>query len=88
MAPLPNSRRKRIAMIIGLVVLLGLCIAAFFVPYVLKRYIENNSEAWIDRRITIGSIVLNPFTGTYAVHDLVCYEPRSEGSSSPSANWV
>ncbi len=78
MASPPRPRLKRIALIIGLMLLLGLCIAAFFVPYLLKRHIENNSEVWIDRRVTIGSIVLNPFTGVYAVHDLVCHEPGSE----------
>lgn len=26
----------------------------------------------------LGSIILNPFTGTYAVNEQVCYEPRSE----------
>lgn len=77
MAPFLNSRRKRIALTLLAIMLLGLVVAAFFAPYLLKRYIEKNSEAWIDRKITIGSIVLNPFTGTYAVHDLVCYEPRS-----------
>ncbi|MEX1132593.1 MAG: DUF748 domain-containing protein [Flavobacteriales bacterium] len=78
MALFLNPRRKRIALTFLVIILLGLAIAAFLAPYLLKRYIEKNSEAWIDRRISIGSIVLNPFTGTYAVHDLVCYEPRSE----------
>lgn len=69
---------KRGAIIAGIVLVLGLVISAFFLPYLLKRYIERNSEAWIDRKVSIGSIVLNPFTGVYAVHDLVCHEPRSE----------
>ena len=73
-----SKRWKNIARAAAAVLLLALAISAFFFPYLLKRYIERNSEAWIDRRITIGSIVLNPFTGTYAVNDLVCYEPRSE----------
>lgn len=75
MATPPRSRFQRIALIVFSLLVLGLGIVAFFVPYLLERYIENNSEAWIGRRIEIGYIILNPFTGTYAVHDLVCHEP-------------
>jgi hypothetical protein len=74
----PAKRRKRIVIVASLVLVALLCVVAFFLPYLLKRYIEENSEAWIERKITIGTIVLNPFTGVYAVYDLVCYEPRSE----------
>jgi len=55
-----------------------LFVAAFLFPFLLKRYIENNSEAWIGRKITIGRIVLNPLTGVYAVTDLICSEPQSQ----------
>lgn len=58
--------------------LLALAAAALLFPYLLKRYIEAHSEEWIDRRVRIGSIVLNPFTGVYAVNSLTCYEPRSD----------
>jgi hypothetical protein len=74
----PHRRRKRWILGFAALVVAGLLVAAFLFPYLLKRYIEDNSEAWVDRKITIGSIRLNPFNGTYAVHDLVCYEPRSE----------
>lgn len=57
---------------------LVLLVAAFLFPYLLKRYIEAHSEEWIARKVTIGSIVLNPFSGVYAVTDLTCYEPQSD----------
>jgi hypothetical protein len=60
----------------GITLIIILVGVAFLFPYLLKRYIERNSVEWIDRQVRIGSIVLNPFTGTYAVHDLVCHEPR------------
>jgi hypothetical protein len=47
-------------------------------PYILKRYIETHSEAWIDRKVTIDRIVLNPFTFRYAITGVTCYEPKSE----------
>lgn len=78
MAAHPGKRWRPIALVLGALVVLGLVAAAFLFPWFLKRYIERNSESWIDRRITIGSIVLNPFTGVYAVHDLVCFEPRND----------
>ncbi|MBX2978607.1 MAG: DUF748 domain-containing protein [Flavobacteriales bacterium] len=78
MAEKKRPRWRTFAYALGALVLLGLLVTAFLFPHLLKRYIEQNSEAWIDRKITIGSIVLNPITGTYAVHDLVCFEPRSE----------
>lgn len=55
-----------------------LLLVAFLFPYLLKRYIEDHSEAWINRKVSIGSIVLNPFTGEYAVNGLVCHEPASD----------
>lgn len=73
-----TTRWKRAALATGLLLVITLVVSAFLFPYLLKRYIERHSEEWIDRRITIGSIILNPFTGTYAVNELVCYEPRSE----------
>jgi hypothetical protein len=77
-APKPSSRRGRVLFVLGTLLVTVLFAAAFLFPFLLKRYIENNSEAWIGRRITIGRIVLNPLTGVYAVTDLVCFEPRSE----------
>lgn len=60
----------------GLVVLLAL--VAFLFPYLLKRYIEANSEAWIGRKVTIDLIVLNPLTLKYGVYGLTCHEPMSD----------
>ncbi|MCW5899774.1 MAG: DUF748 domain-containing protein [Flavobacteriales bacterium] len=71
-------RWKRIALVALVLLVIALAVATWFFPFLLKRYIERNSEAWIDRKVTIGSIVLNPFSGVYAVHGFTSYEPRSE----------
>lgn len=55
-----------------------LLVGAFLFPYIVKRVIEAHSEEWINRRVRIGSIVLNPFTGVYAVNRFTCYEPGSD----------
>ncbi len=60
------------------VLVFALLVTAFLFPYLLKRYIEAHSEEWIARKVTIGSIVLNPFSGVYAVKDFTCYEPQSD----------
>jgi Domain of Unknown Function (DUF748) len=59
-----------------LIALLLAC--AYFLPYLLKRYIEDHSVEWIDRQVRIGSIVLNPFTFTYSVNGVTCTEPKNE----------
>lgn len=69
--------RRRWYVMIGLLGIL-LLLVAFLFPYLLKRYVETHSEEWIQRKVAIGSIVLNPFTGVYAVTGLVCYEPKSD----------
>lgn len=74
----PGPRRLRLVWAIGAVVLLVLGLAAFFFPFLLKRFIEKHSVEWIGRRVTIDRIVLNPFTFTYAVKGVTCYEPGSD----------
>lgn len=74
--------RRLLAAVAALLLLLGT--VAFFLPYLLKRYIERHSVEWIGRRVTIGDIILNPFTYTYAVHGVKCYEP---GSSEVFVSW-
>ena len=69
--------RRRLLVFGGLLAAL-LLVVAFFLPYLLKRYIEDHSVEWIDRQVRIGSIVLNPFTFTYSVNGVTCSEPRSE----------
>lgn len=71
-------------LLLGLLLTLGLVVAAWFFPYLLKRAIEQQSEATIGRRISIGRIVLNPFTGVYAITDLVCREP---GTDAVFVSW-
>jgi len=65
-------------LVAGAVVLLLLGGVAFLLPYLLKRYIEQHSVAWIGRQVHIDRIVLNPFTLTYGVEGVECLEP--EGS--------
>jgi hypothetical protein len=59
-------------------VLLALAAAAWLFPYLLKRYIEAHSEEWIGRKVSIGRIVLNPFSGVYAVDRFTCTEPGTD----------
>lgn len=80
--PTPRKRRILLAVAVAVVVLLG--VVAFFLPYLLKRYIENHSVEWIGRRVAIDRIVLNPFTFTYAVNGVTCYEP---GSGEVFVSW-
>ncbi len=74
----PERRRwKRRLIIIGSVLAVVLTIVAFLLPYILKRYIEANSEAWIGRKVTIDWLILNPFTLKYGVYGFTCHEPKS-----------
>lgn len=68
--------RNLAVLLTALVLLLG--VLAFFLPYLLKRYIETHSVEWINRRITIDAITLNPFTFTYAIDGVTCFEPNSD----------
>lgn len=68
---------RRWYLLLGLLLAM-LLVAAFLFPHLLKRYIEENSEDWVNRKVHIGSIVLNPLTGEYSVNDFVCYEPSSD----------
>lgn len=78
-----RRRPRRLLFAAGVIgALLGLL--AFFLPWLLKRAIERNSEAWIGRRITIDRIVLNPFTLTYGIHGFTCREP---GSDAVFVSW-
>ncbi len=73
----PNRWRRRLIVGVSSFVML-LLLVALLLPFILKRYIEAHSEEWIDRRVTIDRIVLNPFTLTYGVSGVTCYEPQSE----------
>jgi hypothetical protein len=76
--PRPRSRRRRtlLALLAGVTALLAL--TAYLLPFLLKRYIEAHSEEWIGRKVTIRSIVLNPFTLTYGIQGLQCSERGSQ----------
>ena len=69
----------------GIVLVLALCVVAFFLPYLLKRYIEKHSVEWIDRQITIDYLVLNPFTFKYGLYGVKCTEPK--GSTETFVGW-
>jgi hypothetical protein len=85
-APAPK-KRKWLRRFVAFAVVLSslLLVLAYLFPYLLKRYIEEHSVEWIDRKITIGSIVLDPFTFTYGIYDLVCTEPK--GSQEVFVSW-
>jgi len=55
-----------------------LLLTTLLIPFLLKRYIESHSEEWINRKVTIDRIFLNPFTFRYAITGVTCYEPQSE----------
>lgn len=71
-------RLRRVLFILLPALTVLLLLLAFLAPYLLKRYIEAHSEVWIGRKVTIGNIILNPFTGTFAVNGLTCSERGSE----------
>lgn len=73
----PNRWRRRLVIGASSLALL-LLLVALLLPFILKRYIEAHSEEWIARKLTIDHIVLNPFTLTYGVSGVTCYEPKSE----------
>lgn len=75
--PLKQHKWRRRLMVGGLVALLVLGTLTWFLPYLLKRYVERHSEEWIGRKVTIGSIILDPFTRTFGLTDVVCLEPGS-----------
>lgn len=88
MAPHPEGKKKnkrwRPFLFAGIAVLLLLSIAAFFLPYLLKRHIEKHSLEWIGRTVSIDNIILNPFTFTFAVNGVQCSE---RGSAEPFVSW-
>ncbi|MBS1569807.1 MAG: DUF748 domain-containing protein [Bacteroidetes bacterium] len=74
--------RKIAYLLTGLLLLLGS--TAYFLPWLLKRYIEKHSVEWINRKVSIDRITLNPFTFTYAVDGVKCFEP---GSNDLFVSW-
>ena len=72
------KRRNRWPIILGALLIIVLLMVALLLPYVLKRYIEEHSEEWINRKVTIDRIILNPFTFRYGITGVTCYEPKSE----------
>lgn len=73
----PRRKKRWLIALVGFLITV-LLVVALLLPYILKRYIETNSEAWIDRKVTIARIILNPFTFRYAITGVTCYEPKSE----------
>lgn len=75
----PRKRKwlRRLVLFSGILTAL-LLVIAYFLPYLLKRYIEDHSVEWINRQVRIERIVLNPFTFTYSVNGVTCTELKSE----------
>lgn len=75
----PKTRRKKRRPFVFVAFLVTLLlVVALLLPYILKRYIETHSEEWINRKVTIDRIILNPFTFRYGVTGVTCYEPKSD----------
>ena len=72
------ERSKRWLIVLVALLVTVLLVVALLLPYILKRYIETHSEEWINRKVTIDRIILNPFTFRYGVTGVTCYEPQSE----------
>lgn len=79
-----RTKWKRPLLIVTALLVVVLLVVALLLPYLLKRYIESNSEAWIGRKVTIERIILNPFTFRYGVKGVTCYEP---GSPEVFVSW-
>ncbi|MDH4092428.1 MAG: DUF748 domain-containing protein [Cyclobacteriaceae bacterium] len=43
-----------------------------------RNYIQNNGEAWIGRKLALGSVRINPLNFSFALHDLKVYEKDSD----------
>ncbi|MBP8823695.1 MAG: DUF748 domain-containing protein [Flavobacteriales bacterium] len=82
--PRRKGKMRRLLLLAAVAVLVLLGTFAFLLPYLLKHHIEQHSEEWIGRRVTIDHIVLNPFTFTYAVNGVRCLEP---GSTEVFVSW-
>lgn len=68
-------RRAIIALSVLAIVLL---VVALLIPYAVKRYVEKHSIEWIDRKVTIDELMLNPFTLRYAVNGVSVSEVDKE----------
>lgn len=77
-APTKPRSKKRVLLVVVAFLFAFLLIVSLLLPYILKRYIEAHSEEWINRKVTIERITLNPFNLRYAVMGVMCYEPQSE----------
>lgn len=73
----PRPKKRWLIALVAFLIT-ALLVVALLLPYLLKRYIETHSEEWIDRKVTIDRIILNPFTFRYAITGVTCYEPKSE----------
>ncbi|MFT3884474.1 MAG: DUF748 domain-containing protein [Flavobacteriales bacterium] len=80
-----RTGRKRRWIVIGGVLAVLLALFVFFLPYLLKRYIEKHSVEWIDRKVTIDYLILNPLTFKYGIYGVKCYEPH--GSDTVFVSW-
>jgi len=75
--------RKAVKILIYLVlpVMAGLMLLALlFLPYGIKRYINNHGNEYTGRKISVGEIKANYFTSTFSVHDFRMFE--SDGTST------
>ncbi len=69
---------KITGIIIGSILLLLLIIEWVGSP-IAKKVVENHSEAWIGRKVEIGSLHVNPFVGSVRIRDMHCTDADLEG---------
>jgi hypothetical protein len=75
-----NGRKKAVKIILwffGILALLLIIIAAI-TPPVAKRLVEKHDVEYTGREITVGNIILNPFTVAISLNDLVMFEQESD----------
>lgn len=72
-----KNRFLRIAVIIVCIVFLFVAIVIAFISPIAKYLIEKYSEKYVGRKVAMGWLYINPFTGFVNAHDLVIYEKQN-----------
>ncbi|HYV93081.1 MAG TPA: DUF748 domain-containing protein [Chitinophagales bacterium] len=67
----------RIALIIFIILFIFIAVVIAFISPIMKHLIEENSEEYIGRKVTMGWLYFNPFTGGMFAHDIIMFERQS-----------
>lgn len=71
--------KRRLLGFAGIGLFIFIAISFLAVPYFVHRYIENNSEKWTGRKITLHDLGFNIFTGGVSVDTLIVREQDKQG---------